>query len=110
VDVVGAVYDQNSFLFAKNGKVGDYLHEAGGPSRDADRKHEFLIHADGKVVSYVAGKGLWSDNFNNLRVYPGDSIIVPEKTFKPGALFELIQYTQLFSQFALGALALKELQ
>jgi protein involved in polysaccharide export with SLBB domain len=110
VDVVGAVYDQNSFLFAKNGKVGDYLHDAGGPSRDADRKHEFLIHADGKVVSYVAGKGLWSDNFNNLRVYPGDSIIVPEKTFKPGALFELIQYTQLFSQFALGALALKELQ
>jgi protein involved in polysaccharide export with SLBB domain len=110
VDVVGAVYDQNSFLFAKNGKVGDYLHEAGGPSRDADRKHEFLIHADGKVVSYVAGKGLWSDNFNNLHVYPGDSIIVPEKTFKPGALFELIQYTQLFSQFALGALALKELQ
>ena len=110
VDVVGAVYDQNSFLFSSNGKVGDYLHEAGGPSRDADRKHEFLIHADGKVVSYVSGKGLWSDNFNNLRVYPGDSIIVPEKTFKPGALFELIQYTQLFSQFALGALALRELQ
>jgi protein involved in polysaccharide export with SLBB domain len=110
VDVVGAVYDQNSFLFAKNGKVGDYLHDAGGPSRDADRKHAFLIHADGKVVSYVSGKGLWSDNFNNLRVYPGDSIIVPERTFKPGALFELIQYTQLFSQFALGALALKELQ
>jgi protein involved in polysaccharide export with SLBB domain len=110
VDVVGAVYDQNSFLFSPHGKVGDYLHEAGGPSRDADRKHEFLIHADGKVVSYVSGKGLWSDNFNSMRVYPGDSIIVPEKTFKPGALFELIQYTQLFSQFALGALALRELQ
>jgi protein involved in polysaccharide export with SLBB domain len=110
VDIVGAVYDQNSFLFTPHGKVGDYLHMAGGPSRDADRKHEFLIHADGKVVSYVSGKGLWSDNFNNLRVYPGDSIIVPEKTFKPGALFELIQYTQLFSQFALGALALRELQ
>jgi protein involved in polysaccharide export with SLBB domain len=110
VDVVGAVYDQNSFLFSPHGKVGDYLHMAGGPSRDADRKHEFLIHADGKVVSYVSGKGLWSDNFNSMRVYPGDSIIVPEKTFKPGALFELIQYTQLFSQFALGALALRELQ
>ena len=110
VDIVGAVYDQNSFLFTPHGKVEDYLHMAGGPSRDADRKHEFLIHADGKVVSYVSGKGLWSDNFNSMRVYPGDSIIVPEKTFKPGALFELIQYTQLFSQFALGALALRELQ
>jgi protein involved in polysaccharide export with SLBB domain len=110
VDIVGAVYDQNSFLFSPHGKVGDYLQMAGGPSRDADRKHEFLIHADGKVVSYVSGKGLWSDNFNSMRVYPGDSIIVPEKTFKPGALFELIQYTQLFSQFALGALALRELQ
>jgi protein involved in polysaccharide export with SLBB domain len=110
VDVVGAVYDQNSFIFSPNGKVGDYLGVAGGPSRDADRKHEFLIHADGKVESSISGKGLWSNNFNSLRVYPGDSIIVPEKTFKPGALFELIQYTQLFSQFALGALALKELQ
>jgi protein involved in polysaccharide export with SLBB domain len=110
VDIVGAVYDQNSFLFRPNGKVGEYLHMAGGPSRDADPKHEFLIHADGKVVSYFSSKGLWSDNFNSLRVYPGDSIIVPEKTFKPGALYELIQYTQLFSQFALGALALKELQ
>ena len=110
VDVVGAVYDQNSFLFSPNGKVGEYLHMAGGPSRDADRKHEFLIHADGKVVSYVSGQGLWGDSFNRLPVYPGDSIIVPEKTFKPGALFELIQYTQLFSQFALGALALKEIE
>ena len=110
VDVVGAVYDQNSFLFSPNGRVGEYLGRAGGPSRDADRKHEFLIHADGKVESSISGKGLWSNNFNSLRVYPGDSIIVPEKTFKPGALFELIQYTQLFSQFALGALALKELQ
>ncbi|MGA7157642.1 MAG: SLBB domain-containing protein [Acidobacteriaceae bacterium] len=110
VDVVGAVYDQNSFLFSTKGRVGEYLHMAGGPSRDADRKHEFLIHADGKVASSDSGKGLWSNNFNSLNVYPGDTIIIPEKTFKPGALFELIQYTQLFSQFALGALALKELQ
>ena len=57
VDVVGAVYDQNSFLFSPHGKVGEYLDMAGGPSRDADRKHEFLIHADGKVVELCFGQG-----------------------------------------------------
>ncbi|HKR27501.1 MAG TPA: SLBB domain-containing protein, partial [Acidobacteriaceae bacterium] len=38
VNVVGAVYDQNSFLYLAPRRAGDYLHLAGGPNRDADRK------------------------------------------------------------------------
>ena len=51
VNVVGAVYDQNSFLFAPGKRASVYLQLAGGPNRDADRKHEFIIRADGEVVS-----------------------------------------------------------
>ncbi|MGA8939216.1 MAG: SLBB domain-containing protein [Acidobacteriaceae bacterium] len=110
VNVVGAVYDQNSFLFAAGRKVGEYLEMAGGPNRDADRKHEFLIRADGEVVSHDLGKGLWSNQFNGLRVYPGDTIVVPEKTYKPSALRGFLEYSQMFSQFALGAAAISVIQ
>ena len=106
VNVVGAVYDQNSFLFNPGHRVGQYLTLAGGPNRNADSKHEFLIRADGEVVSHSRSSGLWSNQFNNLRVYPGDTIVVPEKTYKPGGVLAAIQYSQIFSQLALGAVAL----
>ena len=106
VNVVGAVYNQNSFLFASGRRVSEYLTMAGGPSRDADRKHAFLIRADGEVVSSDLGKGIWTDKFNNLHVYAGDSIVVPEKTFKPGALRTVLEYSSIFSSLALAAAAL----
>jgi protein involved in polysaccharide export with SLBB domain len=110
VNVVGAVYDQNSFLFAQGKKAGTYLQLAGGPNRDSDRKHEFLIRADGEVVSHETGRGLWNNQFDNLPVYPGDTIVVPEKTFKPSSLRGVLEWSQLFSQFALGAAALTVIQ
>ncbi len=110
VNVVGSVYDQNSFLYATGRRVGDYLGLAGGPNRDADYKHSFLIRADGEVVSSDLGKGIWAEKFKDLRVYPGDTIVVPEKTYKPGTLRTVLAYSQLFSQLALGAAAIAVIQ
>jgi protein involved in polysaccharide export with SLBB domain len=111
VNVVGAVYDQNSFLYAPGNKAGAYLQLAGGSNRDADWKHEFIIRADGEVVSRNKGKSVWvGSEFNQLRINPGDTIIVPEKTFKPSALRGVIDWSQMFSQFALGAAALSVLR
>jgi protein involved in polysaccharide export with SLBB domain len=106
VNVVGAVYDQNSFLYARERRAGAYLQLAGGPDRDADWKREFLIRADGEVVSHDMGKGLWNNKFDNLRMYPGDTIVVPEKNFKPSNLRGLIEWSSLISSFALGAAAI----
>ncbi len=110
VNVVGAVYDQNSFLFASGKTTWMYLKLAGGSNRDADQKHEFVIRADGEVVSRDRDKGLWGNEFNGLAVYPGDTIMVPEKTFRPTALRGFLDWSQMFSQFALGAAALNELK
>jgi protein involved in polysaccharide export with SLBB domain len=110
VNVVGAVYDQNSFLYETIRRAGTYLHLAGGPNRDADRKHTFVIRADGSVISREAEKGIWGNEFDNLRINPGDTIVVPEKTFKPSALRGVLDWSQLFSQFALGAAALSVIQ
>ena len=106
INVVGAVLDQNSFLYKRSRRAGTYLRLAGGPSRDADRRHEFIIRADGEVVSRDRENSLWAgENFNNLRIDPGDTIVVPEKIFKPSALRGLLDWSQVFSQLALGAAA-----
>jgi hypothetical protein len=84
---------------------------AGGPDRDADWHHEFIIRADGEVVSRVKSKTIWGGgDFNNLHMNPGDTIVVPEKTFRPSALRGIIDWSQMFSQFALGAAALSILK
>ncbi len=79
INVVGAVYDQNSFLFSDRSRAGGYLRQAGGLNKDADRRHEFIIRADGEVVSHDTNNGPPGNDFNNLRIYPGDTIVVPEK-------------------------------
>jgi protein involved in polysaccharide export with SLBB domain len=110
VNVVGAVYDQNSFLFVPDRRVGDYLHLAGGPNRDADSKHAFIIRADGSVLSRAAASGIWGNTFDSLPIHPGDTVVVPEKTFRPTALRGFLDWSQLFSQLAFGAAAISILQ
>jgi|KBSMisStandDraft_5_1062788.scaffolds.fasta_scaffold04230_3 protein involved in polysaccharide export with SLBB domain len=106
VTVIGAVYNQNSFLYVHGQTAGAYLLQAGGPNKDADQRHEFVIRANGDVVSRDAAKSAWRNEFANLRLHPGDTIVVPEKTFKPSALRGVIDWSQVFSQFALGAAAI----
>jgi hypothetical protein len=103
VNVVGSVYDQNSFVFTANSRSGVYLRLAGGPNRDADRRREFIIRADGEVVSRDVSNGLWGNEFSSLPIYPGDTIVVPEKIFKQSNLYGLMNWTGVFSQLALGA-------
>jgi protein involved in polysaccharide export with SLBB domain len=106
VNVVGAVYNQNSFLFADGRTTGAYLLQAGGPNRDADSGRSFVIRANGDVVSRDSKKNGWGDTFSKLRLNPGDSIVVPNKTFRPSALQGALQWTQIFYQLALGVAAI----
>lgn len=106
VNVIGAVYDQNSFLFAGSSRVGTYLRKAGGVTSDADRRHEFVIRADGEVESRSATMSSWGSEFNDLRIYPGDTIVVPEKIPKLSPLYGVMNWSEMFSQFALGAASL----
>jgi protein involved in polysaccharide export with SLBB domain len=110
VNVVGAVYDQNSFLFVPKRTVGRYLRLAGGPTRNADFRYAFVIRADGSVISRKTtekGFSSWGgNNFNDLRVNPGDTIIVPDKTLRPTLIRNLVDWTSVFSQLAFGAAAI----
>ncbi len=103
VSVIGAVYNQNSFLYTKGGHVRDYVHLAGGENRNADKSHPFVIRADGSVISQDQ---VGEKKFTQLVIQPGDTIVVSEKTFGPSKLREALNFTQLFSSLAVGSAVL----
>jgi protein involved in polysaccharide export with SLBB domain len=109
VNVVGAVYDQNSFLYQPQRRVGDYLRLAGGPNRNADKGHIFIVRADGSVYSRERANGLWGNNFEATRMYPGDNIVIPEKVLGTSVLRNFINWSQVFSSLAFGAAAISVL-
>ena len=109
VQVIGAVLNQNAFLY-RGGRASNYLHMAGGPNRDADRGQIFILRADGLVIGRRAGQSIFSSGFENARLYPGDSVIVPEKHIKPGPMSTFLAWSQMFSQYALGAAAVNVLK
>jgi protein involved in polysaccharide export with SLBB domain len=110
VNVVGAVYDQNSFLFRNTQAVGSYLRLAGGPTKSADGADSFVIRADGSVISRHSRNGIFGNTFAGMRLNAGDTVVVPEKVPRPSGLRNFINYTQIFSQLALGAAAIAVLQ
>jgi ribosome-associated protein YbcJ (S4-like RNA binding protein) len=46
----------------------------------------------------------WHDSFKHAKLFPGDTILVPDKTFSPNLnLKSFLKWTQMFSQLAMGA-------
>lgn len=103
VSVIGAVYDQNSFIYHKGDRLQAYVQLAGGANRNADKHHPFLIRADGSVVSQDQ---VGEKKFRSIVIQAGDTIVVSEKTFGPNKLRAFLDFSQLFSQLSLGAAVL----
>jgi protein involved in polysaccharide export with SLBB domain len=108
VDVLGAVFQQNSFIYRPNRFVNDYLGMAGGPTGHADKSEIYLIKADGTTQS-ARSSGLFH-SFGNTRVNPGDTIVVPEAVAHRTWTQNLKDWTTILYQFGLGAAGLKVLQ
>jgi polysaccharide biosynthesis/export protein len=106
VSVVGAVYNQNSFVFQEHTVVNDYLKLAGSGRRDADMKHIFVIRANGSVLSKRNTAGGWSGGLENRRVLPGDTVVVPMQLDKGNVMRGLKDISQLVAQFGLGIAAI----
>ncbi len=109
VAVEGAVYNANAFLYEPGRRVGGYMKQAGGSNRDADKKREFVVRADGSVVSRQYSSTLRGDNFDSVRLYPGDTVVVPQNFTKGTTLRTLVDIATIVGQFALAAAAINVL-
>jgi len=82
VMVMGAVYNETAFLYRGNMDRDAFIDLAGGTTASADDDRIYIIRANGYVD---AGQG-WR---RNNKIYPGDTIIVPETL----ETFNLLQAT-----------------
>jgi protein involved in polysaccharide export with SLBB domain len=107
VQVLGSVYNENTFRYRPGQHLAAYLDNAGGPTRGADKAHMFVIRADGSVYSRQQESGLLHGNhFNGMRLMPGDAIVVPQRFKTRSGVIAFRDWTQIFAQLALGAAAI----
>lgn len=104
--VTGQVFNPTGISFRPGKNAGWYLRQAGGLTRSGDKKSMFILRADGSVV----GDGkltVFDQGILGTRMYPGDSIIVPEKVIGGSQVWRNILGTaQIMSSVAVtGAVA-----
>ena len=109
VNVIGSVYNSNSFIFKPGKTFSDYLRLSGGATRNGDRGHAFVIRADGTTVGNDNHHTFLVNSFNMAHLMPGDTIVVPEKLDKGVVLRGFKDWTQIIGQFIIGAAAAKVL-
>jgi protein involved in polysaccharide export with SLBB domain len=103
--VMGEVYNQHTQLWKSTSTVAHYLEQSGGETRNADGKYSYIIRADGSVLS----RANTNRSFAKLLLYPGDTIVVPEKLDYKTWKHELKDWAQIFGNFAMGAAAVRVL-
>ena len=107
VEVLGSVFQSNSFIYKPRRSVKDYVLLAGGPTASADEREMYLIRADGTAKS---GRGSWFVGLGSAQVNPGDTVVVPETIERGSFRQSLKEWTAIFYQFGLGAAGLKVLK
>jgi protein involved in polysaccharide export with SLBB domain len=105
VNVEGAVYNQNSFVFDPTRRVGSYIRLAGGANRDADTSRAYVIRASGSVLSKQYSSSLIGNNFDSLHIYPGDTVVVPLNLTKGQTLKTIVSIAQIVGQLGIAIAA-----
>jgi len=106
VSVDGAVYNQNTFLYDPRRRVADYVRLAGGANRDADANRAYVIRAGGSVVSRQYSSTLLRGNgFDSLRLYPGDTVVIPLNLDRGRGMRLLVDIAQIVGQFGIAIAA-----
>jgi hypothetical protein len=100
VTVEGQVYSANAFIYTPGKRANSYLHQAGGPDRQADHKRMFILRADGSVVSQQ-----YADVKKTI-IYPGDTIIVPPYVQPKYGLQRTLAIAQIAGNLALSVAAI----
>ena len=115
VAVLGQVFNPTSLLYDRNRpELNYYLDKTGGPTANAEEGQIYVVRADGSVISKeISSWGLeWDEyqhrwtfarGFYTTSLYPGDTILVPEKIIYPSLMRDIKDITQIVFQIAVTA-------
>jgi hypothetical protein len=104
VAVEGQVYSANAFVYVRGRRERDYLRQAGGPDRNADRKRTFILRADGSVFSRQYG------DVDRANIFPGDTIVVPPNFARHAILRDLVDISNVLGGVGIGVAAINLLR
>ena len=114
VTVAGAVVNNNAFLWKAGRTAGDYVKLA-GLDEGAEVSNMFILRADGTVMHASSERGIFgSSGLQAQPLFPGDAVVVPNQldyeTWGRALVRNLKDWSQIFSQFGLGAAAIRTLR
>jgi protein involved in polysaccharide export with SLBB domain len=112
VAAFGSVNNENVFLYKPGKTVSDVIKTA-GLTEDAEPGQAFVLRADGSIVARRDRSGMFGGNFESLPLMPGDTVVVPAQIDRESSynfsVRALKDWTQILSNFGLGAASLKSL-
>jgi polysaccharide export outer membrane protein len=105
VTVIGEVQSATSHLYRPGLSRNDYIALSGGETVRADNSRVYVVRPDGSVVPTHGG---WFRNTANVRIEPGDTIVVPlnAEHMPPLPLWQAV--SQILYNVAIAVLAVHE--
>ncbi len=105
VTVIGEVQSATSHLYRPGLTRSDYIAMSGGETVRADNSRVYVVRADGSVASTGGG---WFRNSANVRIEPGDTVVVPlnAEHMPPLPLWQAV--SQILYNVAIAVLAVHE--
>jgi polysaccharide biosynthesis/export protein len=79
VTVIGEVQSTTSHLYNPDLSRDDYIALSGGTTTRADKRRIYVVHANGSVVA-ASGHRWFESSGGNMKIRPGDTIVVPLDT------------------------------
>jgi len=100
VMVSGQVYNSEAISYLPGKDAGWYLAKAGGATEYGNKSGVFVIRVDGSIAGH---ESFWSGHSAiNLRLQPGDTVIVPEKILGGSQVWKnVIGTAQIMSSVAI---------
>jgi len=105
INVLGEVLNPIAFEYKKSISVSSAIASAGGYRDFADKRKVYVIRANGLIES--SKRNVFA---GNIKLQPGDTIVVPRKIEIASGLQSLLPVTQVLSDLAFSAAAIESLQ
>jgi len=105
VTVLGEVHNSTSHFYKSGLSRDDYIGLSGGVTRKADDSQTYIVRADGSVVANASNR--WFSRGSQVKMEPGDTIVVPLDTERlpPLPLWQAV--TQILYNVAISVAAIK---
>ena len=116
VNILGAVYNPSALIYEPSrADLGYYLQKTGGPTENAEKARMYVVRADGTVIARAQTSwfgAAWSEderrwefsrNFERTILYPGDTVLVPQKVVRPSFMRDVKDITTILFQLAVTA-------